>query len=91
METFSFNEDHGNLEEYLDLKPVIADGKTNRGYWVINMCPRYFFIVCISFSSYEQPIRIPNFYNEFFVSLFFKYEVNEIFKVNFYHFDFLSK
>ena len=37
METFSFNEDHGNWGEYLDLKPVIADGKTNRGYWVRNM------------------------------------------------------
>ena len=27
----------------------------------------------ISFSSYEQPIRIPNFYNEFFVYLLFEY------------------
>ena len=40
METFSFNEDHGIWEEYLNLKPVIADGKTNRGYWV-----RYLFMV----------------------------------------------
>ena len=49
--TFSFNEDHGNWGEYLDLKPVIADGKTNRGYWVRNMYPRYLFIIL--FSSYE--------------------------------------
>ena len=40
--TFSFNEDHGNWGEYLDLKPDIADGKTNRGYWVRNMYPIYF-------------------------------------------------
>ena len=39
--TFSFNEDHGNWGEYLDLKSVIADGKTNRGYWVRNMYSRY--------------------------------------------------
>ena len=45
METFSFNEDHGNWGEYLDLKPDIADGKTNRGYWVRNMYPRYLFMV----------------------------------------------
>ena len=30
-------------------------------------------ITIISFSSCEQPIRILNFYNKFFVSLFFKY------------------
>ena len=31
------------------------------------------FVTYISFSSYEQPIRIPNFYNEFFVYLSFEY------------------
>ena len=31
------------------------------------------FNICISFSSYRQPIRIPNFYNEFIVYLIVDY------------------
>ena len=38
------------------------------------------FYMCISFSSYKQQIRIPNFYNDFFVNLLFDYfyQVNTV-------------
>ena len=32
-----------------------------------------YMMIYISFSSYNQPIRIPNIYNEIFVYLFFEY------------------
>jgi hypothetical protein len=55
--TFSFNEDHGKWGEYLDLKPDIADGKTNRGYWVRNMYLRYLFMVWLrEFTISKKPI-----------------------------------
>ena len=39
----------------------------------INVTWNHSSISFISFSSYQQPIQILNFYNKFFVSLFFKY------------------